>query len=174
MSAKVPGKSTWPQQMLINLKEMDFDIVVVEGFDGHEFIKRGAAYLKDAFGKETAEWQTKNSDIPQEQKLYQKMYDLGVQCETRIPRLSEIREHLDRGYLVQCTVNSRALNHKEGYIGHSVLVYAVDDDYVTLHDPGPEPHENRQVPLEDFERAWATPHNHANFIALKYTGDVHE
>jgi hypothetical protein len=174
MSGKEPGKATWPQQMLVNLKEMDFDAIMVEGFDGRDFIKRGSQYLIDTFGEKTANWQIKNSDVPQEQKRYQRLFDVGVRCENRIPQLDEIKEYLQRGYLVICTVNSRALNHKDGYVGHSVLVYAVDDTYVTLHDPGPKPQESRQVPLTAFEVAWANPSEKAkNFIALKYTGEIH-
>jgi peptidase C3-like protein len=173
-SAKLPGMATWPQAMLVSLRETGFDVVAVEGFDGHDFIKRGADYLADAFGKEAADWQIAHSDIAGEQKNYQKMYDAGVKCENRIPNLSELRTYLQRGYLLECLVNARILNGKTGYVGHFVLVYDMDDSYVTLHDPGLPGHEAQQVPLADFEKAWASPNENAKgFVALKYERKIY-
>ena len=85
MTAKMPGKATWPAQMLINLIDMGFDVVMVESFDAEAFVKDGGDYLKREFGAETAEWQIANSDIPQEQRLYKKLLNSGVNYQKRIP-----------------------------------------------------------------------------------------
>jgi hypothetical protein len=175
MSGKVPGEPTWPQQMLIELHNMDFEIFDASGFDGRAFIKRGADYLVEAFGKETAAWQVEHSDIGREQRIFQKLYDLGVQVETRIPELVELRTYLQRGYLIECLVNSRKLNEESGYVGHFVLVYDIDDKYVTFHDPGLPGRESRQAPIADFEAAWASPNEKAKgFTALKYEGKAYD
>ncbi len=171
MSAMVPGKATWPQQMLINLKQMGFDVVMVEGFDGRDFIKRGAQYLIDTFGEDVAAWQIEHSDIPQEQKLYQKMYDAGIRCEHRTASLDEMASYLDKGSLLQCIVNARSLNGTLGYVGHSVVVYGIDNEHITLHDPGAPSHEAWRITRAEFEKAWADPGESAkNFIAIKYSG----
>lgn len=173
LSAKLEGKSTWPQQMLINLAEMNFDVTMVEGFDGPAFIKDGAAYLRRAFGTETAEWQIANSDIPQEQAIYARMLEHpAVHVENRIPQVEELQTYLQKGYLINCVVNSRRLNRATGYMGHSIIIYNIENDVILLHDPGPPAQQARQVSLTDFETAWADPNETAkNFIAIKLKGN---
>jgi hypothetical protein len=168
LSAKVEGLSTWPQQMLINLRKMGFAATMVEGFDGHAFIRNGGQYLKEAFGEETAEWQIKNSDIPQEQKLYQEAYDTGVDIQCRVPTLADIQDYLQKGYLVAATINSRQLDGKDGYVGHFVVVLSIDDQEMVLHNPGLPARQAQRVTREQFMEAWADPNETAqNFIAIK-------
>lgn len=168
LSAKKEGLSTWPQQTLINLRRMGFEVIMVEGFDGKAFIKEGGKYLCDAFGKEVADWQIAHSDIPQEQRLYQEAYDSGVDIQKRTPNLAEVRAYLERDYMIKTSVNSRKLQGREGYVGHSVVILAVSDDEVLLHDPGLPPRAAAKVPLKQFMAAWADPDETAqNFIAIK-------
>lgn len=172
MSAMLPSKATWPQQMLINLKNLGFDVVQIEGFDGHAFIQDGEDYLRRAFDKQTADWQINNSAIDQERRIYQEAYDTGVKIENRVPDLNDVKQFLDNGYLVVCLVNSRSLNGQEGYIGHSVVVYDVDAEYVTFHDPGLLPREARQERREKFVSAWAYPNDEAKAMtAIRYRGN---
>ena len=56
-----------------------------------------------------------------------------------------------------CMVNSRALNNKEGYLGHSIVIIGYTNQEFVLHDPGLPPLENRRVAYELFEKAWAYP-----------------
>jgi hypothetical protein len=169
MSAKVPGKATWPQQTLINLHNMGFDIALIEGFDGHAFVEKGAVYLQQAFGKEVADWQVANSDIEQEQRIYSQLFQTDAHVENRIPTLAECKKYLENGYLTICMINSRKLNNKEGYAGHAVLVYQIDDTSVMLHDPGLPPQQARTVSHNEFEAAWAYPNTEAkSIIAIKY------
>jgi hypothetical protein len=169
MSAKAPGKSTWPAQMLINARQMGFDVVLIEAFDAQAFSKEGATYLRRKFGAETAKWQTANSDIPQEQKLYRQMLKTDIAYERRVPTIDDIRHYLQAGYLVKLTVNSRRLNHKPGYIGHSIVVYAIDNGQVIFHDPGLPGHEARTEAIADLEAAWADPNEQAKeLIAIRY------
>ena len=171
MSAKIAGKSTWPEQMLINLNHLGFDVAVVEGFDAKAFVAEGAAYLRRAFGQKTANWQIKNSDISQEQRIYQEFFKEGIPLDNRRPKLSEIQSRLDQGYLVVCVINAKRLARQPGYSAHFVVIYKVGDDSVEFHDPGLPPIENRYVSHSEFEAAWADPNEQAkNFIALKYAG----
>ena len=169
MTAKMPGKATWPAQMLINLADMGFDVVMVESFDAEAFVKDGGDYLKREFGAETAEWQIANSDIPQEQRLYKKLLNSRVNYQKRIPLMGDIRDYLKRGYLVKLTLNSRKLNHRQGYVGHSIVVYDINDENVTFHDPGLPAKESRIESLEHLEESWADPNDKAKeLIAVKY------
>jgi len=171
MSAKLPGKATWPSLMLINLKQMGFDVALIEKFDAQAFIKEGGEYLQREFGPETSAWQIAHSDIPQEQKLYQRMLNSGVTYENRVPTQRDIRDYLRHGYLVKATLNSKRLNHQKGYSGHSVVIYAADDQRITFHDPGLPAREARVESAADFEAAWADPNDQAKeLIAITYEG----
>jgi len=171
MSAKVPDMSTWPAQMLLNLNKMGFEITLMEGFDANQFIKNGEAYLKKEFGQEAAEWQIANSDIKQERRLYQDLLDSDVTYENLVPELSDIKRYLDQDYLVKVTLNSKRLNHKSGYVGHSVVVYDIDEQKLVFHDPGLPAMESRVERLADFEAAWADPNVKAKeLIAVRYKG----
>jgi hypothetical protein len=154
--------------MLLNLIKMGFDITVIEGFDGRDFVINGEDYLVRAFGKETSSWQIKNSNITREQKYYNQLFKSGADIKCDIPMLNNIKSFLDKGYLVQATVNSKKLNGKDGYTGHSVLVFGYDNNGLNLHDPGLPPKENRFVTFDDFIDAWAYPNDTAkNLIAIK-------
>ena len=74
-SAKVPGKVTWPQHLMMRLDQLGFEVISIEGFDGEAFVDEGASYLRRAFGEETAAWQIANSDIAQEQRIYRQIFD---------------------------------------------------------------------------------------------------
>jgi hypothetical protein len=168
LSARLPGRATWPQQMLLNLHKMNFDVEMIEGFDGPAFIEEGEAYLKRTFGKEAAAWQVAHGNIPAEQKIYKELLATDVHVEKRLPNLDEMQYFLDRGYLIVCTVNSRRLNQTPGYVGHAVVIYDINDTSVTLHDPGLPARKARQLTRQAFTEAWADPNDDArNFIAVK-------
>lgn len=169
MTAKAPGKATWPQKMLLSLNDMGFETVMIEAFDGKAFIKDGGKYLQRTFGKQTADWQIANSDIAGEQKLYSQLLNTDAKIENRIPVLGDIKKYLKAGYLVICVVNSKRLNHKRGYAGHFVVVLAIGSSNIIIHDPGLPATENRVEPIDNFEAAWANPNDHAkSLIAIKY------
>ncbi len=174
-SGKLPGMSTWPQQMVLSLSKMGFDVFMVEGFDGQAFIKEGTEYLRRAFGEEAAAWQVANSDIAQEQRTYRALLnDPSIRVENRIPDLNELKPLLQKGYLLNVVVNSRKLNGQDGYLGHSVVVYEITDSEFIFHDPGLPAGPARKVTYEAFEKAWADPNSTAkNYIAIKLKEPVH-
>lgn len=171
MSAKLPGMATWPQRMLLNLHRMGFDVLMVESFDAEAFIAEGGEYLKRRSGERVAEWQISHSDLPQERQFYRDL--LALDCiQRRIPTLEDAKTYLDKGYLIICVVNSCRLWGKEGYVGHAVLVYDIDQKYVTIHDPGGDEVEakpGRRVTRAKFEPAWADPSDqNKDLIAITY------
>lgn len=169
MSAKKDGKATWPTQMLMQVRRMGFDVALIEAFDAEAFARDGEHYLRSAFGSKTAEWQIANSDIPDEQRLYQEFLASGADYAQRVPTLADIEDFLQRGYLTVAVVNSRKLNNRPGYVGHFVLLYAIDEENVTFQDPGPPHRERRTESREHFESAWADPSEQAkNLIAIRY------
>ncbi len=168
ISGSVPGMSTWPSRMLIELDKMGFDVVMIEGFDGHNFIARGADYLRDAFGGATAEWQIANGDIPKEQRDYVELFETKADIQTRIPTMDDVKRYIDDGYLVACNINSRKLKGLGGYVGHRVVILGVGGSDIELHNPGPPPLPNQKVSHADFEAAWASPNDDAKeMIAIR-------
>lgn len=173
ISHKLPGLSTWPQSMLIYLIQHNFDAFMIESFDIQSFLRDGGDYLISDFGEEAGNWMIQNSDIRAEQETFRQALAAGVRLERREPTQAEIKSYLDDGYLVICTVNSRALNDQDGYVGHAVVIYDMDDNMITLHDPGLPPIEARQVTREAFETAWASPAKKAkSMVGIKYLGTM--
>lgn len=156
MSAKKPGKWTWPTRMLLSLEEMGFDVVMFDAFDIDSFIERGGDFLIEAWGEEMGNAQIKNSDIAQERRLYKRLKD-RVAIERRAPMIRDLRRFLAKGYLIECNVNARKLDAKPGYSGHSILVYAVDKAHVHLHDPGLPHRPHHRVTRSRFIKAWKYP-----------------
>lgn len=171
MTAKAPGsdKATWSQQMVLSLAEMGFDVLLVENFDAERFAKEGYDYLVEAYGKESADWQAQHSDLAQEQRIYQQLLEHHDIYERRVPTLEDVKTYLAEGYLVQATVNARKLNDEEGYFGHSVVIFDIDDEHVVLNDPGHPGRERRVETRQHFETAWASPSPDVKkLIAIKY------
>jgi hypothetical protein len=170
LTGKKEGLWTWPLYGMIRLKEKGFDIINMEDFDYEKFINLGKQYILERFGKEVGTAQIKNSDIPYEinnAKIYQKNFDFPP-C---IPTFDDIKKLLDEGYLIITNVNSKALNGIDGYIGHFVLIYNLDEKNLFIHDPGLPPFKARKVSHDRFTKAWAYPsEKEKNLIALRYHG----
>ena len=162
-TAKKEGLWTWGMQGLINMQKLGFDVIVREDFDSQQFIEKGEEYLKEKFGKEVAREQIKHSDIDQEREIakeYVKLFGTkGIPAS-----LDELKSLLDSDYLIIANVNSKALNNKEGYVGHFVVIYNYDDTYLYLHDPGLPPQEARKVSFVQFLKAWEYPDEDAKGI----------
>ncbi|MBI4097556.1 MAG: peptidase C39 family protein [Candidatus Levybacteria bacterium] len=156
MSAKKEGLWTWESQMGINLIAAGYEVVAIDDFDMPAFIQDGVGYLRRQYGDEVAEEQAEHSDIEQEQGLMAEYLKVGNHIQ-RAPNIEDIRSFLKKGYLVICTVNSKSLDGKEGYVGHFVVVYGIDGNCILFHDPGLPPQPNRSETLEIFNRGWASP-----------------
>lgn len=172
MSAKKKDKWTWPTQMLLNLKKEGFDIIVIDPFDFKTFVQRGEPFLLELWGKEMGEAQIHNSDIEHERALF-RLYEKAITAEQRAPTLNDISQLLERGYLIECNINSRILNEQEGYAGHSILIYGMDAHSIYLHDPGLPHHPHRKVSKALFTKAWMHPADgHQALTAIHYPSDA--
>ena len=166
ITAKVEGKWTWPYAGLIWMHEQGFEVRVIEMFDSVRFSKEGESYLFDFFTHEVATAQIANSVIVQELALAKECTE-KIATEVRMPSTEAIVALLNDGFLVCCNINVRALNDRDGYVGHFVIVTGCDGD-VTLHDPGLPPLENRKVSFDVFEKAWGYPSEKAkNLMAFR-------
>ncbi len=167
ITAKVDGLWTWSSAGLLWLKNNGFEVIDIEAFDYSRFVKEKGQYLISMFGREIGETQIKYSELNQE-VVYAKELLEKVNPELRIPDFQEIRNFLNKDYLVICNINAHALYSENGYSGHFVLIKGFSEDTLILHDPGSPPNENKEVTLSVFERAWGYPEENAkNIIALK-------
>jgi hypothetical protein len=157
------GKGTWSTSGLLWFKENGFEVKHITLFDYDDFAKNGGDYLVRKFGKEIGTWQIEHSNMPKETKKAKELIEKEI-VEKREPHLQDIKDFLDKGYLVRCMVNSRRLNGKEGYFGHAVVISEYSEDYFIIQDPGLPPKPNRKVKFEDFEKAWADPNKTAKEI----------
>lgn len=147
---------TWPFQTWQSLTNLGFEIVVFDSFDYQRFSKEGGKYLIEFYGKEEGETQIKYSNIKSAQKLAKTTINKIKQIK-KYPTITEINKYLKQGYLVKCSVNSKIFSNSKGYMGHSVLVFDIDNKYVYLHDPGLPPRKNLKMLKNKFIKAWAYP-----------------
>lgn len=149
------GKGTWPLASLLWFKEQGFNLKHVELFDFDKFAQSGADYLKQQFSPELFEWSVEHTNMPLEQKRARELAKYDI-CVNETPTIDGVKSFLDDGYLVRAHVNSCALNGRDGYFGHSVLVLGYDEESFILHDPGPPATPNRRVEYATFSKAFFT------------------
>lgn len=155
ITAKKPGLWTWCYAGLVWLAEHGFDVVNIDSFDSKRFSEEGKSYLFEALGDQVAQANIDLSDINQEIFLA-KEFVSRVHTINREASIDDILEYLNKGYLVVCVVNSRALNNKEGYSGHFVLIKGYDEKGLIVHDPGHPHNPDRLVEYDLFNRAWSS------------------
>ncbi len=164
ITAKQEGLWTWPMAGLLWMQAHGFEVRNIEEFDYEEFAQLGEQYLEEYLGPEVAKTQIEHSSIAQERIIAKKFME-KVRTEKRIPVLDDVKSLLRKGYILVVNLNSCALNEREGYSGHSVVITSLDEEYVFLHDPGLPARENRKVALSIFEKAWAYPDEKMKNIA---------
>jgi hypothetical protein len=150
------GKGTYATAGVLWFLDNGFDVKEISLFDCKKFIETGGDYLIETSGKDVGEWQIVHSNIPLEQERMKKLLSSGA-YDQREPTIDDIKQFLDKGYLLRVLVNSIKLNGKYGYFGHAVVVFGYENEYLLVHDPGSPPMPNRKVSFDDFEAAWADP-----------------
>lgn len=132
---------------------MGFKVVIIDHFDYERFVRDRKEYLVELYGREIAEEQIKNSDMPSAIEEIQKLLSNEIPIESK-PSLELLKTYLDQGYLMICNVNSATLNSQAGYFGHFVVVYHIDESHVHQHDTGLPPQQSRVVNHDLFMNAW--------------------
>ncbi len=165
ITGKVAGYGTWPFAGLTWLRELGLDVTNLELMDNRRFAAEGRAYIAEVTGQEFAESLDRGLDLSRVQ-AEAAIFVEKIRCEVRIPTIDDIRSAVTTGGLVVCNVNSRALNDRDGYLGHFVVVKGFDEHGLIVHDPGPPGQENRRVSFDAFERAWAYPKESVKWLAV--------
>jgi hypothetical protein len=167
ITGKTEGLWTWPQPSLLWLHHHGFEVIQIEIFDYQRFINEGEQYLIEEYGERAGQEQISHSDITKERQICKAFLE-EIEVTKSLPDIDDLKAYLDKGYLLICSINSRALNEREGYVGHAVVVIGYTEQSLFLHDPGLPPQENREVPFALFEKAWAYPTERVkNITAIK-------
>jgi hypothetical protein len=154
ISCKAEGKWTWPMAAYIWMAKKGLEVKSIRMFDYERFSKDPEGYLYEFFTPEVAKAQIDHADIHEEAKraaIFAREFK-GIRA---VPTVEDIKRHLDEGYLVGASVNSKAMKHKEGYSGHFVVIFGYDEGGFIMHDPGLPPAPDRHVDYATFEKAWA-------------------
>lgn len=149
-------KGSWSTAGMLWFASKGFKVKYITRFDFEQFIKDGERYLGEYAGAEIGEWEVEHANIPEEVERAKILVTTTI-WEKREPTVDDIKGYLNEGYLVECLVNSRRLNGREGYFGHSVVVKGYDAGHLIIHDPGPPSKQDWKIKLADFEAAWADP-----------------
>ena len=153
LTKAVPGKGTWTFIGEMEFAKLGLKIKNIEPVDYEKLFDLGAEYLTTIMGKDASDYYLKNSNIASVLK-YVPEYLKYVDHESKRATVSEITNYLKEGKLIGAEVNSRILNHKDGFMLHFVLLYDFDGENIILHDPGLPPIKSRKVSLEEFNRCF--------------------
>jgi hypothetical protein len=149
---KSPIGGAFATHYLIWLADQGYEVKRWDTYDWRGFEKDGVEYIRRAVGEEAAEYSRKTSDIPYEQSVINEFLRKVPIIKQRAT--VEIAEQaFGDGWLLRAPVNSRILNRKPGYLGHSVVVIGFEGDDVIFHDPGMPPVEARRESRELFQQA---------------------
>lgn len=151
------GKGTWANGSLLWLDEHGYEVKHINYFDYPKFVEKQDGYLLELAGEEVGQWMIDHTNMQAEVERTKQLIAAGTIIEKRVPTQQDIRQYLDDGYLLRINVNYAKLAGRDGYVGHSIVIFDYDDSGVHLHDPGLPAIENRHVSWGDLEAAWADP-----------------
>lgn len=160
LSNKVEGKWNWPQFGMMSMIKRGYYAKRISSSRPEDIVELGAReYLIRNQGLEAAEISIKNS--PPLDEIEHACRELLTYQNTehicKIPDVDDVKTLLSEGYLISSIVNSRALNNKEGYSGHAVLIYGMDDEYIYFHDSGLPAVESRKEKIDFFVQCAKNP-----------------
>lgn len=152
ITGKQPEKGSWSFQWSLWFTEHGYKVKHYATFDFEAFMAEGIDYIRQEYGDEVADWQEQNSDV-ELVRTQAKEFVNKVEIVVKKPAIDDIRKEHQDGSVVKPMVNSRVLNDKTGYEGHSVVILDIDDKDIWFHDPGLPAQENRKVSHELFQKA---------------------
>jgi hypothetical protein len=167
---KIPGKWNWPQFMVKSLLDRGYDIVRISSGKTADIVQKGAKqYLIDLQGEEAAMISIENSpSLNDIEKVCAELLEKSSSKEiTLVPTIEDIKNLLNDGFLIQSMVNARALNSNDGYAGHAVLIYGLDDEYIYFHDPDIPGIPNRKEKIDFFVQCAKNP-KETNWYLIAY------
>lgn len=159
-------RAAWTLTPLTKLAGMGMDIRMIEPFDYRKYASRGRTYIYEAFPADKADWMMQHSNILDIQE-HIPAFLRTVRWENRTATPQDIDAMLTDGRVVFVTLNSRALNGREGYADHAILIIGREGTDYIAHDPGPEPQEARRIPRDAVWNAMGGERNTSEVTGFK-------
>ncbi|MBI4126119.1 MAG: hypothetical protein HY465_01360 [Deltaproteobacteria bacterium] len=172
ISAKLPGKWTWPTAAMLWLLKRGYDVRLIEESDYRALADRGEAYILEKCGEEVGRTQIAMSEMKQE-VIFAREFAVTAPLEVRLPTIKDFQQFLKDGSIIICNINAACLAGQAGYSGHFVVVCEMGEKDVLLHDPGLPPRPWLTVTRKVFEAALGYPTKHEkNLLAIKLSAKV--
>ncbi|MEA2832111.1 MAG: hypothetical protein QOG66_313 [Methylobacteriaceae bacterium] len=166
---RTQGMYSFDYAILNHLAGNGFQVQCIQKFDVAKLVETGGSYFTEFYGEEVGADLILNSEIDKgidAAKEFMRNERIGKAF--RVPRLSEIKSLLRKGYYILPIINQRILQADPGYVSHSILVYGYSDRGLRFHNPGPPASEGGEIPWALFEKAWSFPDRDArNILAIR-------
>ena len=159
MTGYVEGRGTWQFRMMLSLAELGLNVIDHEKFDAQGFIDDPEAVIRQQVGDEAAiQGILDETDIEKERDAVRRCVASDrIQFIESVPTLADLMNEIGKGRLVLCNVDLQVLKGKAVREGHMLIVEAVEEDTIIVHDPGPEGGLGVKMPLKLFHAAWTSP-----------------
>lgn len=173
VTAHQKGKWTWDIAGMLFMSKIGFDVVNWDIFDYKRFSEQGEKYLKSVWPEDVFVAQKKHSDFRQEQKFAKKYIESKrIKFVKKWATLKEMEKLFSKNFQIITIINPFVIENENGYGSHSVVITNLEKNFITYHDPGLPPVENRKVPSKLFLKAMGYPQKEsASLIAVKLRND---
>jgi hypothetical protein len=169
MTGYVEGRGTWQFDMMLALAGFGLNVIDHEQLDAQEFVDDPEAAIRRQVNDEAAiQGILAETDIEAERKALKRcLASDRIQLIDAVPTLADLEKEIAQGRLVLCPVDLKVLRQKEKREGHLLIVEAMDEETITVHDPGPVGGLGIAIPLQLFHAAWTSPaETMANLISV--------
>jgi hypothetical protein len=138
---------TWHFKTCAELPKMGYDLAIISDLDVAECASDLEACIRASY-KNGAEYQISNTDIAAEEahatELLRVIESGAVGFKNRGFTTEDIRQLLEKDYMIIAWVDPCKMERVEGDGGHFVLIYDIDDEHIIFHDSGNEKPESYQ------------------------------
>lgn len=156
LTGYVEGHGTWQFRMLISLARTGLRVRDVEALNISLFLEDPEAAIREQVRDEgVAKDYIDDTNLSSEvSALRECVEDARVEFLETTPTLEDAAQAIKVDTLLLCHVNGRTLAEESGHTGHLIVVEAIDEDSVLLHNPGPPAQWAKRVDAALFEKAW--------------------
>lgn len=131
----------------------DYDVI-----DYQAWVKDGVSGLRNSLPQDEFAWYEKNTyDLAKVTTHVQQVFiHPNFTFTHKKPSWQDVVTEYKKPGICDLVLNSRALNHKEGFDAHRVVLIEITDKTVTFHDPNHDGSgKYRQESLAHFKKAFA-------------------
>lgn len=150
------GFYTWPPKTVIELNKIFPGVKEWSDFNYSRWFSEHDEYFSEYYHHDTAWIQDQKAhaspNFNKEIKNAQEMITSGLLINKNLT-IDDWRLLLNKNIII-AFVHFGLLHNIDNPSGHAVLVYAIDDRYITLHDPGLPPIPKARIPISQFFKAY--------------------